>query len=140
MIRLGLLACVKTKKDGLGLHPARDLYCSTLFSYAKRYLDTQADEWYVLSAKYGLIHNETPIKAYDLTLNDMPAAERRAWALMVWSNLRVICTEAHLTIIAGIRYREFLIPYLIDHKVPYEVPFLGLGIGEQLARLRKSNT
>ena len=66
-ITIGLLACVKGKK--VGHHKARDLYQSNLFKLGVEYLDLKTDDWYILSAKYGLVHQNQLITNYDESLN-----------------------------------------------------------------------
>ena len=42
-------------------------------------------------------------------------------------------------ILAGKNYREFLVNYLTDASCQIEIPLQGLGIGQQLAWLKKAS-
>ncbi|WP_369691304.1 DUF6884 domain-containing protein [Neobacillus soli] len=69
------------------------------------------DEWYVLSAKYGLIRQQDVIEPYELTLNNMKAAERKTWSELVLrqvQNMQLDITE--IDFYAGEKYRLYLIP------------------------------
>ena len=78
------------------------------------------------------------IGAYNVTLNEMNAAERRAWGERVRAALRRYCQGGdRVIILAGQRYREQLEPALREWGCRIEVPMQGLGIGEQLAWLKR---
>jgi len=119
---------------------ARELYCSTWFLKARDYVEAHALPWFILSAKYGLVNPDQVIQPYNLTLKDMAADERRAWARMVASGLQGKCEKGTFIIIfAGQYYREYLIPVIEGWGCEIEVPLRGLGIGQQLKWL-KNNT
>ena len=126
-----LLPCVGRKRSAPA--PARDLYSSPWFFKARAYADRRGEPWFVLSAKYGLVHPDQLIAPYDVTLNTMQVADRRRWASRVLTQL-----EPHLngigsvTFLAGQRYREFLEPSLRNRGLIVSVPMEGLRIGEQL--------
>ena len=126
-----LLSCVGQKQSA-STH-ARDLYTSPWFCKARTYADRTGQPWFVLSAKYGLVHPDEIIAPYDLTLNTMQVADRRQWASRVLTQL-----EPHLNgigsvmFLAGQRYREFLEPSLRSRGLVVSVPMEGLRIGEQL--------
>src|SRR5690606_13413659 len=50
---IALVSCVSSKEPHAA--PARDLYTSALFRKARAYAERNADAWYILSAKYGLV-------------------------------------------------------------------------------------
>nr|WP_312471227.1 DUF6884 domain-containing protein [Neobacillus sp.] len=37
-------------------------------------------DWYVISAKYGLLRQHNVVDPYDLTLNNMKASEGKKWS------------------------------------------------------------
>ena len=84
-----LVSCVSQKRATPS--PAKDLYTSPLFRKARAYVERTGGPWFVLSAKYGLVHPDEVIEPYDLTLNTMGVADRRRWAGMVLTQL-----EPHL--------------------------------------------
>lgn len=129
MKKIVLISCVSKKLA----HPAnaRDLYVSPLFrlnlEYAKK---LKPDTIYILSAKHGLLDLDTEIEPYNLTLNNMPSRQVQAWAEQVLEHLkeRADLSKDHFVLLAGQKYRKFLVPRLAS----YEVPMEGLTIGRQL--------
>jgi hypothetical protein len=56
---VGLVSCTKSKTDHSA--PPKDLYePSALFRKARRYCKDTHDEWYILSAKHGLLEPDGP--------------------------------------------------------------------------------
>lgn len=132
MKRIVLISCVKTKLD----HPAKaeDLYISDLFTKNLAYAKKLKPEYiFILSAKYGLLKLNDRIAPYEKTLNQMPVQERRAWSNAVISELRkyVNLDQDEFVILAGEKYRKFLIPHFKKYKIPFE----GLSFGNQLKAL-----
>ena len=135
---MALVACV-SKKSNSPL-PARELYISPWFRKASTYAKSIADEWYILSAKYGLLSPTTIIEPYDETLSTMPANERRSWAEKVLVDLRKMVEPGdNMVILAGVKYREHLITPLSNMGCEVEIPMEGLGIGKQLQWLSRPN-
>ncbi len=130
-----LISCVSQKRK----QPcsARDMYVSNWFLKASGYAEASGCRWFILSAEYGLVDPDREIAPYEQTLNTMPVAERRAWAEVVSKQLAVAVPKlSRAVVLAGERYREFLVQYLIDRGATVSVPMLGLRIGEQLSWLR----
>lgn len=127
MRTIGLLACAKEKQTGL--HNAGDLYQSHLFSLGKSYLERHCDAWFILSAKHGLLHPETQIENYDITLNSFSSRQRFEWAGSVWKDLEVIvkAQPVKVIILAGRNYREHLEILLTEAGCCVDVPMAGLG-------------
>ena len=132
-----LLSCVGQKRPAPA--PARDLYTSPWFCKARTYADRTSQPWFVLSAKYGLVHPDEMIAPYDLTLNTMPVADRRRWARGVLTQLEPYLDGiGSVMFLAGRRYREYLEPSLRSRGLVVSIPMEGLGIGEQLRWLTSS--
>ena len=132
-----LLSCVGQKQPVPAR--ARDLYISSWFRKARSYADSTGRPWFVLSAKYGLVHPDEVMPPYDLTLNTMPVADRRQWASRVLTQLGPCLGDVgSVVFLAGQRYREFLEPSLRSRGVVVSVPMEGLRIGEQLRWLTKT--
>jgi len=75
-----------------------------------------------------LQHNET--------LNNMPISKRRTWSLKVMHDLRPQLNKGdHIVILAGRKYREFLVEPLRSAGCQVDIPMEGLRIGEQLSWL-----
>ena len=133
---VALVACVGKKNP----EPmaARDLYASDWFRKASAYAARTADEWYILSAKYGLISPKTVTEPYNETLKRMPAAARRIWAKRVMSDLtQRLRPSDGVMILAGQRYRADLLDPLRRMGCTVQIPMQGLRIGEQLAWLNE---
>jgi hypothetical protein len=132
---IALVACVKDKHNGP--MPARYLYRSDLFKKSSTYAEKISDKWYILSAKYKLISPDEIISHYDLTLNNMSAEGRRVWSVEVYNQLiSVLKSSDRVVILAGIKYRDYLIELLRQLGCDVEVPMAGLKIGEQLSWLK----
>jgi len=132
MKKIVLVSCVSKKRAFRSR--AKDLYVSPLFrlnlQYAQKF---EPDAIFVLSAKYGLVGLDEEIEPYDVTLNTMKVAERKAWGGEVIKQLQRYADlqEDHFIILAGERYRQYLLPHLMY----YEIPLKGLSIGKQLQYL-----
>lgn len=131
-----LVACAAAKRAHAA--PAKDLYVSALFQKSRAYAELNADHWYILSAKHGLVRPDEVIKPYNLTLNQMGIVDRRRWADRVNGQLdTVIPTGSTLIFLAGARYREGLEPVQRHRGVTVTVPMEGMRIGEQLQWLSR---
>jgi hypothetical protein len=130
---------VKAKRTAVAR--ARDLYTSQLFRALRAYAVAHADAWYILSAKHGLLRPDQIVAPYKRTLKDMPKRDRVAWAERVQRQLlEVLPTGAEVILLAGVRYREGLVPFLRTRGFSVTVPLEGLGIGKQLQKLKQSVT
>ena len=135
--RIYLVSCVAKKRTGTVA--AKDLYISPWFRLARRYVESSGGPWFILSTKYGLLKPDRPISPYDETLNRMKAADRRAWAERVISQMDKHPPEAdEVAILAGFRYRQYLGSYLSNRFSSVRVPMQGLKFGEQLSWLKKA--
>lgn len=140
MASITLVSCVATKRTEPAM--ARDLYVSQWFTKARRYAERLEHDWYILSAKYGLLEQARVIAPYEKTLLNMPLFERRQWAGEVFDAImRLRPGGGHVTtvvMLAGSRYCEFLLPALRDEGIEVVRPLRGLGIGSQLGWLTKA--
>lgn len=128
---LHLVSCVSMKLDRAAR--AEDIYVSPWFIKARAYVTAIGSSWRILSAKHGLLNPDSIVEPYNATLNTMPIAERRAWAEVVLAALdATIGNGDEVTILAGARYREFLVHALEARGIRVLVPMAGLGVGEQL--------
>src|SRR5262245_25038878 len=126
--RIALVSCVKEKRRSAA--PARDLYLSQLFRGLRRYAENHADEWYVLSAEHGVLRPDQVVEPYERTLNNMPKRERIAWAEKVKNQLlEILPAGAEIIVLAGLRYREDIEPFLRNRGFSVSVPLEGLKIG-----------
>ena len=132
--RIGLVGCVSEKHDRPA--PARDLYRSALFLGRRRYVEESCDDWFILSAKHGLVRQDEVLEPYDEALTGAGRAIKRAWARRVIEQLAEALGPFDGTtfeVHAGADYFGFgLEAGLIERGGQVEVPTLGLRVGEQL--------
>lgn len=134
---VALVSCTKNKKDGV--YPARELYDSTLFNLIKNYLDNQNVDWWILSAKFGLIHNQVIIPTYDLSLSNLSKKERLYWFNNLVEPIINQLNYQKYIIFGGKYYREFIVPYLINQSKEVIIPFKSMGIGQQISLMQSGN-
>ena len=135
MTRVALVSCVKQKRDSAA--PACDLYLSPFFRALRYYAETHADVWYILSAEYGVLRPEQVIEPYERTLNRMSKRDRLSWAGGVQQRLlELLPAGAEVILLAGLRYREEIEPFLRQQGFSVSVPLEGLKIGQQLQQLK----
>ena len=132
-----LLSCVSRKRSTPS--QARDLYTSDWFVKARDYVESTRSPWFILSAEHGLVPPGRILAPYERTLNAMRKLERQAWAARVNSQMETSLPAAdRIVVLAGVRYREFLMDYLRQRAETVEVPMEGLGIGRQLHYLTEA--
>jgi hypothetical protein len=130
-VPLHLVSCVSEKLDRDVR--AEELYVSPWFRKARAYVNAINAPWRILSAKHGLLRPDAIVGPYEATLNTMAIAPRRAWAERVLRDLEpLVAAGDTVVVIAGARYREFLVPTLARWSVRVDIPLEGLRIGEQL--------
>lgn len=128
-----LVACVSRKLDRRAT--AADLYRSDWFRKARTLVEEAGARWFVLSAAHGLVRPQQHLDPYDVTLRDLPAAERRLWGERTVGQLRRTLGPRHsgpLVFLAGRFYREPLLHFAGERAV---MPMAGMGIGQQTAWL-----
>lgn len=132
---IGLVSCVKSKRDESA--SPKDLYTSNYFEKMREYAESNHDEWYILSAKHGLLEPDgDPIAPYDETLRNFSKAEQREWAKRVKEQMAgagLLNSDAQLVIHAGKDYYDELLPPIEDSVESVEIPTEGLAIGDTLA-------
>ena len=138
--RVYLVACSKSKRSHYT--QMQYLYTGDLFQKSRRYvlqeIRDRRDTWHIISARYGKIAPGWFGHPYDLSINDLSADERRAWAQSLADELLSGGRRrTHFVFLAGKKYREHLIPRLQSEGHPCSVPMRGLGIGEQKAWLKE---
>ncbi|QHE63103.1 hypothetical protein FHE72_20405 [Rossellomorea vietnamensis] len=132
-MRIALISCTKSKDTVPCM--AKDMYLkSDLFTKASTYVkQNNYDNWFILSAKYGLLSKEEVIEPYNLTLKTMKTMERKQWSLKVLNQLEEnVQGQYSVDFYASKKYREYLIPELEEKGIKCTIPLEGKGIGEQL--------
>ena len=117
---------------------AKDLYQSDWFLKARTYVESVGSCWFILSAEYGLVHPDEMIEPCEMTLDMMGVAERRNWSRRVQQQMDERMPDAsRIVVLAGQRYREFLMDYLAGRAATVDVPMAGMRNGQQLSWLGK---
>lgn len=110
---------------------------SVLFEKARSYVVAHHEDWYILSAKHGLLDPYgPPIEPYDETLSGASIQDKREWASDVAKQMQIeglIVSGNHLVFHAGRDYYGELIPLLTYYDIEISVPTEGLRYGETLA-------
>lgn len=126
-----LVSCVSKKR--LIPSPASELYISDWFLKASDFARKYGDEWFILSAKYGLLPPDKVISPYNETLNTMSLDARRSWTRRVFQDLEKNLEKGNRVVfLAGAAYREFLIPSIRGLGCEISIPMEGFRIGEQM--------
>ena len=131
-MKIALISCSKQKQTRPCM--AKEMYHpSELFRLSYQYAQQHADQIYILSAKYGLLHDEDLINPYNLALSDLPPNRQEDWANYVLSKMRNLfdLENDSFIILAGRDYYRHLITAL-EH---YTLPLGNRRIGERISFL-----
>ena len=132
---VALVSCVKSKQKFSC--QARDLYASQLFSGMRAYAEQNAESWFILSAEHGLLRPDQVVAPYEKTLNKMCKIERVEWASRVGQSLLAeLKPNTVVIILAGLRYREGIVPILETNGFTVKIPMEGMKFGHQLSWLK----
>jgi hypothetical protein len=107
-----------------------------MFAKHRRYAETRAGAWYIISAEHGLVHPDALLEPYDVALADQGEDYRRAWAQWVVAKLRRVEGNLHGRVIeihAGEAYAGPLLTLLHAAGAVVSQPTAGMRQGEQLA-------
>lgn len=131
-----LVACTSRKGDQPAA--AEFIYKSPLFSAARRYAEKRADQWFILSAKHGLLSPTEVIDPYNESLMSQSDSQRQDWAERVHKEFATRVPErGRVIFLAGSAYRSYLAPKFEDEGRDTAAPMSTLGIGSQVAWLQK---
>ena len=130
-MKIALVSCTKLKQEYSC--EAKDMYLpSQLFRKARNYIEkNNYDNWFILSAKYGLLKPTDIIEPYNITLNTMKKNEIVEWSYKVYNQLCKF-ELSQVDFYAGEKYRKYLIPSLQNKNININILLKGLGIGQQL--------
>ena len=145
--KVALIGCGAAKNPGV--LPAKDKYSSNYFRLKRDYGEIVCDDWYIVSAKYGLIDPNQKIDDYDTSITDLERDEVREltesidndlWDIL--SNDEEIEEETEVHFLMGSSYLDPLETKLFwlnnNPKTEAVYPFEDTsGIGEQMAKLKE---
>ncbi|MCK9544833.1 MAG: hypothetical protein M0R03_22700 [Novosphingobium sp.] len=135
---IALVGCVKSKLTIPS--PAKKIYISPLFKKAVSYIKKRGyDNWFILSAKYGLLDKNKIIEPYELTLSSFSKDELKHWSDKVGDDIKKYRLN-DLHFYCGSNYHnDFLLNFLKSNNIKYELPLLGLSLGQRLAFFNNEN-
>lgn len=136
-MKIGLIACSANKKEGRDI-PEVIYSLSTLNKYSVLYAKKYCDDYYFLSAKYGLLNKKDIIQKYDLTLNNFKIEDKKDWSDKVKESIiKTIQIDSELYILAGKNYYTYMIDSLEKNYKINKVFENFKGIGYILEFLKK---
>ncbi len=131
---IALVGC--TSKQYNQAMPARWLYHSEWFLRAAAVAETASAGWFILSARYGLLHPDQKIAPYDLILTDLSPSQRKVWAASVVQSLaKIIKPSDRLLLLAEADYHAPLYRLLKNSAWRLNAPLADLSSDAQLAWL-----
>ena len=111
-MKVALIACSANKKEGRNI-PEMIYSLSTLNKYSVLYAKKYCDDYYFLSAKYGLLNKKDIIEKYDLTLNNFNIKDKKDWSKKAQESIiKTIPINSELYILAGKNYYTYMIDSL----------------------------
>ncbi len=124
---VGIISCGKAKLPHAAR--ARDLYIGDLFLLQRNYIETVTDDWYILSAKYGLVARDQVIDPYEQRVTSYNAKQYEVWLKHVRHQVRATFpTYTRFLSTAPAPYRAALPP---DRTIcPWPETF-NMGLGRQ---------
>ena len=129
-----IISCGKRKLQGKA--KAKDLYIGSLYHQKLEYVKTlyPKHEFYIISAKHGLIHQDVVISSYDRVLPSS-AEEFKEWIDLVNNQLQVFDSKEEVLFLGGTRYYVPVDEYFTGKKY---APLVGKSLGGGKAYLHKS--
>jgi hypothetical protein len=135
---IALVSCGKRKLQQPS--PAKDLYTSTRFRAARKFSESFADDWFILSAKHGLISPDEIVAPYDLDLRALNENQKLDWALSVFEELsRRNLLKCNVTLLARGDYSNLLYNHLTGAGASITLPFFDVDEEVELDYLNRVN-
>lgn len=117
---------------------AKDLYCSQHFRTRRNFVELMGQEWFILSPLHQVVNPDSIIEPYDKSPYSMGEKERKLWANQVAQKLMELAPNgSEFVFLTGKHYRCHVIPLLQARGYVARTPMQGLGIGLQLAWLKR---
>ena len=109
---------------------------SPWFRYSFAYCEKEYDQFYILSAKYGLISHKDIIESYDEDINSKGKKDFQKWLTDTTEQIRKafpVGTELYFH--TGRRYRKLI--HQLNDEYKCFVPMKGLAIGQQMQKYKE---
>lgn len=110
-----IISCGKTKQtltDGERV-PARELYESSVHTCKDRF-GRHSDEYYIMSAKFGLVHHNEPLPEYDQTLDEMSNHAVHEWGKDVANDIVRVIEQKDIDVVILIGGETYIEPILFQ--------------------------
>lgn len=130
-----IISCGKRKLQGKA--KAKDLYIGSLYHQKLEYVSTlyPNHEFYIISAKHGLIHQDKVISSYDRVLPAANNDEYKKWLDLVTEQLKDFDSTEEVLFLGGARYYTPVDEYFTGKKY---APLVGKSLGGGKAYLHNS--
>lgn len=129
---IALVGC--TSRQHRQAMPARWLYHSEWFVRAAAVAETSSAGWFILSARYGLLHPDQKIAPYDLILNDLSPSQRQVWAASVVQSLvQILKPNDRVLLLTDPEYAAPLLPVLANSAWRINAPLTDLTLPGQIS-------
>lgn len=137
MKTVAIVGCGKAKRDFRS--KARNLYTSNYATKKRDFAEVVADDWFVLSAKHGLVEPDRRIDPYDVTADDVDPAEfNQMVSDQAERHADVFADADRVVVLAGSTYIDAVDGFLASLSCPVEYPFDDTaGIGDQMSVLKE---
>jgi hypothetical protein len=130
--RVFLVGCGKSKVSKTVA--ARELYIGSLFKAARSYVESTRSPWFILSAKYGLVHPDKRTSPYEFQLKTK--SQRDDFGLLVFAQIvsHVLpgAGSVKFVVLAGEMYANPVCRKLEENGFQCEQPLRGLELGYRL--------
>lgn len=106
-----IISCGSTKQDledGERV-PARELYKSSVHTCKDRF-GLNSHGYFIISAKYGLVHHESELPEYDLRLSERPDEEIEMWGKCAADSISKAVTDHNFDAVVIIAAKEYIEP------------------------------
>ena len=129
-----IISCGKRKLEGKA--KAKDIYIGSLYHQKLEYVRTlyPKHEFYIISAKHGLIHQDVVISSYDRVLPSS-TEDYQDWLDLVTKQLQDFDSKEEVLFLGEARYYVPVDEYFIGKKY---APLLGKSLGGGNAYLHNS--
>ena len=129
-----IISCGKRKLEGRA--KAKDIYIGSLYHQKLEYVRTlyPNHEFYIISAKHGLIHQDVVISSYDRVLPSS-TEDYQDWLDLVTKQLKGFDSKEEVLFLGGARYYVPVDEYFTGKKY---APLLGKSLGGGKAYLHDS--
>ena len=140
---LVIVACggkkIWDKKPDAGPTSAKDAYISGYFKLNRKYAETFADRWVILSAKHGFIDPNYIIpENYDVTFTKPKTKPITIEELKRQAQEKQLDKYKTIIVLGGKTYAEKVRQAIPQAKTRIKAPLAGLPIGKQMQKIKQA--